>query len=299
MDEIETREHGHSQSKDFFRFKVGDYQALSVSDGVFADRAVRYLVAPEATDEEYDLSFDGHGISDERDQLHANALLIDTGHARVLFDTGAGPTMGPGCGHLKSNLVRAGIEPQTIDIVVISHGHMDHLGGISDAEGNPNFPNARFFISTVEWNFWTSDTVENHQMLPDEMKAAGMIVARQQLASIRDKVTLIEPGDFILPSIQAIDAKGHSPGQLAFRAHSADSSITYTADTMHMPSISLQHPDWVNGLDNDREAARATRKAFIDRFTAENALIIVPHFPFPGVGQIAKSASAHYWRPLV
>jgi glyoxylase-like metal-dependent hydrolase (beta-lactamase superfamily II) len=287
------------QGAGFYRLKVGEFEAVSISDGGTPFEAIRLLLAPEATDAEYETSLKTHVRENDTPYLHDNTLFVDTGRNKVLFDTGAGPTLGPGCGKQKANLLRAGIDPAAIDTVILSHGHPDHIGGILDETGRLNFPNARFFISKVEWDFWIADQVKIGQRMPDEMKVLAVQVAKQQLAGIKDRVTFIAPGDKVLPSIEAINARGHSPGQLAFRVASGKDSIVFAADTMHLPAISLEHPEWINGLDDDQEVGRQTRKAFIERFAADRSLIIVPHFPFPGVGRIARTASAYAWEPVL
>ena len=91
-----------------------------------------------------------------------------------LWKDAASRRLGLGCGKLKANLRRAGIDLTAIDTVFISHGHMDHLGGILDETGNHNFPNAKFFISKVEWDYWTADQVNVGQRMPDERKGRAV-----------------------------------------------------------------------------------------------------------------------------
>jgi glyoxylase-like metal-dependent hydrolase (beta-lactamase superfamily II) len=285
-----------SQGSGFYRFKIGSFDAVSILDGTLPFEMLRPFIAPDNSDAEYEASLRKPG--DKPLNLDVNTLFVDTGEYKILIDTGAGSTFGPECGKQMTHLRQAGIDPALIDSVILSHGHQDHVSGILDEAGHLNFPNARFFINRREWYFWTDEHVKISQRVPDEMKEMAVQIAKRQLAAITDRVTFISPGDRIASCIEAIDARGHSPGQLAFHVTSERSSIVYVADTMHTPTISLEHPGWTNGFDNDQDVGRQTRQAFVERFASEGTPIFVPHFAFPGVGRIVRTASGYGWEAV-
>ncbi|HVB65493.1 MAG TPA: MBL fold metallo-hydrolase, partial [Nitrolancea sp.] len=130
-----------------------------------------------------------------------NILLIDTGSHRVLVDTGCGPHPAkPINGKLLERLAAAGVSTDTIDTVIITHAHWDHVEGNTDGQGNPTFPNARYVISDVEW--------ETHTAEPNA-------IAQAQLLSIADRFEQIKMDAEIVPGIRAIPAPGHTLGQIA------------------------------------------------------------------------------------
>jgi glyoxylase-like metal-dependent hydrolase (beta-lactamase superfamily II) len=283
----------------FYRFKLGNFQVVSVSDGGTLLQPMKMLYAPDASEDEYRTTLRNHVREAEPEYSHLNTLFVGTGDNKILIDTGAGSMLGPGCGKQRVNLLRAGIDPDSIDSIILSHGHVDHVGGILNESGDSNFPNARFFISKEEWDFWTADHVTIGQRIPEQMKEMAIHGAKHELAAIKDRVTFVKPGEFVFPSIEAIDARGHAPGQLAFRIISGEDTLVYAADTMHSTAISLEHPEWANALDNDQVTGCETRLAFLKRLATERTLITVPHFPFPGLGRISQTVRGYGWEPLL
>ena len=112
------------------------------------------------------------------------------------------------------NLRSIGVAPEEIDTVILTHGHVDHIGGNLDQAGKLAFPNARYVMSRAEWDFWAAD--------PDlaAFKVTAFIdlirsVARTQLPPIQERLILVEDGDEIVPGIQVVAAPGHTPGHIA------------------------------------------------------------------------------------
>jgi len=209
-----------------------------------------------------------------------NILLIDTGSHRVLVDTGCGPHPAkPINGKLLERLAEVGVSTDTIDTVIITHAHWDHVEGNTDGQGNPTFPNARYVISDVEW--------ETHTAEPNA-------IAQAQLLSIADRFEPIKMDAEIVPGIRAIPAPGHTLGQIALLIGSDDAQLLHSADVFHDP-VELIHPEWYFNFDADPEATVSTRRRLFDLAAREQLLVMPYHFPFPGLGHIAAEGDHWSW----
>ncbi|WP_051329007.1 MBL fold metallo-hydrolase [Geminicoccus roseus] len=285
------------QGAGFYRFSLGDLQLATVSDGTFLARPVQPLLAPDAPPSAFAETLHRSFLPADRAGIQVSALFVDTGRQKILIDAGAGSVMGDGLGQLVRNLGRAGIAPEAIDLVVISHAHIDHLAGAFDAAGAPVFPNAGYVIGQKEWEFWHRADIRLGDRLPD---AAGRIQAtRTWLAAIEGRVRMVRQGQEVVPGVTALAAFGHSAGQLAFLLESRGESLFYTADLVHHPVLGLQHPEWHVGFDDDPVLAVAARRQALERAVVDRLLVQAPHFPFPGLGHVVRRGGTAYgWEPV-
>lgn len=280
-----------------YRFKLGDFEVSTILDG----RVVRQGLSPT------------HGGVDRADEVKAIAranridpdryehpfvpTLVNTGKQLVLFDTGNGalarehaPLRGrlPD-GELAVRMHEAGYPPEHVDVVVITHGHPDHIGGLMQG-GAPVFPNARYVFGAAEFDFWVRGDVREARKFNREL-------FMQLAAPLADRASFIKPGDDVVPGIRAIDAAGHSPGMLAFLIESGGRQILNWADTCCHYAVSLQRPDLHFELDDDNEKAAATRTRLLDMSVAEDLFVIGYHMPFPGIGHVERAGSGYRWVP--
>jgi hypothetical protein len=198
--------HGPGHGPDVHRFRVGALDCVAVSDGIRPYPAHMFFVnAPEA-----ELREELAAVGDGRETVTSsyNCLAIRAGDEWAVVDTGIGP-VDPSLGQLLPRLREADIPPEEIGTVVLTHGHPDHIGGLTDAEGNLNFPNARYILWRDEWEFWTSD--ERLAELPEVMAS----FARKNLPPIAERVELLEREAEILPGVQAFPTPGHTPGHMS------------------------------------------------------------------------------------
>lgn len=194
----------------FYRFKHGTMQITMVSDGPLplGEPSGAFLGASK---DEIGKMLADNFLSPSNVVLEQNAPVVNTGKNLVLFDTGMGAQkmFGPTTGRLMQSLREAGIRAAQIDSVVISHGHIDHIGGLVDAKNKKLFPNATVYISQADFDFWTDDK--------DPKKNKDFVAhARKNLLPYRDRIKFIKDGEEILPGITAMAAPGHTVGNMVF-----------------------------------------------------------------------------------
>ena len=286
-----------------FRFKLGSFECVAISDGAFnyPPESLFANVAPQQVAE----VLRQHNLPTGYITTPYTCLLINTGQHRVLIDTGAGnigvlaARMFPSVDHsttvtgkLAGNMRAIGIQPSQIDTVIITHAHPDHVGGTLDEAGELVFPNAHYFIAKDEWDFWLSDAAAT------KTPATMVNIARQNLAPLHDRLTLIDDGASIVPGIQAIATPGHTPGHIALSIVSDGQRALHISDVVLYP-LHLEYPDWLPVFDISPEQAAISKHRIFNRAAEEQALVFGHHFPpFPNLGYVQKTETGWQWEPI-
>jgi glyoxylase-like metal-dependent hydrolase (beta-lactamase superfamily II) len=276
----------------WYRFKIGDFEATVVSDGAIniGKYADLYSKTPK---EQVEAFVRGEFLSPDAVLLQENCLVLNTGDKLVLFDTGTGraKAFGDGAGRLGASLAAAGIKAEDIDIVLLTHGHIDHLSGIMAAD-NRLFPNAQIAISKTDFDFWTDQ---------GKLSAPGLKVlidaARANLLPNKDRLLFVENGKEPIKGVTAISTPGHTPGHVSYAIASGSVTFLFAGDFATHSAISFKHPDWDFGFDSDPPTASATRVKMLDMAAAERMTLITYHFAFPGIGYVAKDGGAYRYVP--
>jgi glyoxylase-like metal-dependent hydrolase (beta-lactamase superfamily II) len=287
---------------DIYHFELGDFHCIAVSDGThtyapptFPPPAV-FLFA-NVPKERLEPVLREHNLQPEQWLEWTSpyiCLVINTGKHWVLVDTGA-DGLAPSTGKLLRNLQSVGIMPKDIDTVILTHGHPDHIGGNTDDEGRRVFPDAQYVMWKDEWEFWTSGQAETK--LDEDRRERQMRFARKNLPPIQGRLELVDHETEIRPGIQAVAAPGHTPGQMALAISSRGKQLLCVSDVILHP-IHLEQPEWCAGTDFSPQQVVATRRKLLKRAATENALVLAFHFPFPGLGHVARKGKAWQWQPV-
>jgi glyoxylase-like metal-dependent hydrolase (beta-lactamase superfamily II) len=265
-----------------YRFKIGAFNCLAVSDGTFVYPAGMVFV--NAPQKEYEAVLGERRLPLDKIETPYICLHLETGEHRVLLDTGAGK-LAPTTGRLVKNLLSEGIDPETIDTVILTHGHPDHIGGNLDSSGNLTFPNARYVMSREEWDFWTFNPDLSGLKCDDHLKQLLLQYARDMLPPIRHQLDLIDGEGEILPGVRALAAPGHTPGHIALEISSQGEVLIDAVDAMLHP-ILIDRLDWYSAVDLLPDKALASRRRLLERAAESGATLMAFHFPFPGLGRV-------------
>lgn len=277
-----------NQMPGFYRTAVGGLTVTVLSDGTLS--LPRERVAPEAPQDRFVQLLDDQRQATDLITAQMNLTLVDTGRDLVLMDTGIS-TGQPTGGRLLRNLDAAGISPDRIGTVVITHAHPDHVSGLTDADGMPVFPNARILISEAEWAFFGDE--DRASQVPEAMQ--GMILGVQaKLFAVRDRIERFQTGAEIARGLTAVDASGHTPGHTAVRIADGDEQLIVTGDLANH-WVFFNHPDWRFGFDMDGEAASAARRRIMEEAATDRVRLLTYHLPFPGIGYAAAQGTAYRW----
>ena len=272
-------------------FRIGELTALALRDGVLEIPNDNQVFGVGHTPDEVSAVLGAAGAPTDKLHLSLQPLLVKTTDHVLLFDTGAGINFGPTAGQVLTALADAGIEPQNVTDIFISHVHGDHVGGLMDASGVLVFPAATIHLSEPELAYLKG---------LDEKTATNVGIARYAtfVSAITPKVKTFSPGSEIIPGVvKAVEIKGHTPGHSGYLISSGQSSLLYVGDAMHHYVVSVQKPEWANGFDGDTDAAAASRSALLAQNAANGQRLYAVHFPFPGIGKIEHRDGGFVWVP--
>jgi glyoxylase-like metal-dependent hydrolase (beta-lactamase superfamily II) len=203
-----------------------------------------------------------------------NAFLIKTLQHNVMVDAGMGKSAGPNAGHLLEYLKRAGVEPGQIDLILITHFHFDHLGGLLTSEGKPAFPNAVVRVSQVESDFWMGDETKIPANMRERAKSIKAIFTPYIAANLYKP---FKPDEILGEGIKAMPAYGHTPGHTVFSFSSKGEELWCIGDLLHIGLVQFKRPTASMAFDSDKKTAAASRIDFLKRAAASHVVIAGAH----------------------
>ena len=261
-------------------FALGDFTVTTLLDGSIPRDGVKDIFGVNVEADTFEQVSAENFIPADMAQFFFTPTLVDTGSELVLFDTGLGQ------GGIAKALADAGRTTDEIDVVVITHMHGDHIGGLM-TDGSPTFANARYVTGRAEYDGWKA--------LPDSGPAKQMATHVDPLA---EKMTFVEDGDSPVSGITAMAAFGHTPGHMTYMLDSGGSQLVLTADLANHYVWPFQNPDWHTSFDSDKEAASASRRRVLDMLAAEKVPMIGYHMPFPAAGFVETRGDGFRFVPV-
>ena len=283
----------HDQVPGFYRLKVGDLEVTALLDGsAVADP--HWLNGEKTADGLLKaLQTDPH-LMDGSD----SGYLVNTGKQLILVDAGSGTWYGGGAfGHLAANLRSAGYTPEEVDLVLVTHLHADHIGGLTTQDGQIVFPNAEVYVAKPESDFWLSPEIaaKAPKDVQPFFQAAQGVAAPYIKAGKWHTFSGSVP---IVDGMQVVPLHGHTPGHTGYEFSSKGQKILFWGDTIHAQRVQLQHPDVTVAFDIAPAAAAATRNQLLSELAREDVVIAGPHMLFPGLGRLHKAGSGYSWAPV-
>jgi len=273
------------------RRKVGEMEVTALLDGyldVSPDLIVGYDAAIDAQLKQEQF------ISSENHRIAINAFLVNTDDKLVLVDAGTSDKMGPTLGKLGGALAAAGVSPDQIDAVLITHMHPDHLFGVLTPDGKKAFPNAELILPEADYGFWFDDAAMG--AAPEQFRPF-FLGARQAADAYADAQTRISSDAEVLSGIRSVPLPGHTPGHTGYMISSGNDALFVIADAVHVSTLQMAHPEWGIAFDIDPGKAVETRKKVFDQAASDRVLVAGSHLPFPGFGHIGKAGAANRFVP--
>ena len=279
-----------------YRYKLGDYELIQLMDGARTFPMPDKFVVNVSKDEAIKAAAAAY-MPDGKVTIPFSPMIVNTGSKLVAIDTGNGlganAASKGAVGQARLNMEAAGIDPKQIDIVVISHFHGDHIGGLKNADGSPAFPNAEIKVPKVEAAFWGDDANAGRA---NGFNKAQFPNVKKMMAGL--KVTPYEADKEVAPGITSVFTPGHTPGHMSFVVASGSKKMMVQSDVSNIPSLFIKHATWQAIFDNDPDLTIATRKKFYDMVAAEKMIVSGYHFPYPCVGHVEKTTDGYQMVPV-
>jgi glyoxylase-like metal-dependent hydrolase (beta-lactamase superfamily II) len=280
-----------------YALQIGEIDVMVISDGVLplptamlghnADPSVRaawmhdMFLPPDAFD------------------WALNAVLVRSGGKTILIDAGLGsdPDLNlPRAGQLIKRLESAGIDLASVTDVVLTHMHMDHIGGLLVAGVKDRLrPDVQIHVAAAEVKFWDAPDF-THTSMPPGFPDALRATAKRFVKEYHNQLRQFDEDYEVAPGVIVRRTGGHTPGHSIVRVASGGSALTFAGDAVF--TVGFDHPDWYNGFEHDPEEAARVRSRLLKELAATGELLVATHMPFPSLGRVALDGDAYRWVPI-
>jgi glyoxylase-like metal-dependent hydrolase (beta-lactamase superfamily II) len=275
-----------AQDLQFAKFKVGNLEIVSISDstGTMSTSLLRDIDIQTALK----AALEG-GLAQDKAEASAfpsfiNTFVVKLPQGLVLIDAGLGVQ-----GQTLMNLAAAGISPDQIKAVLLTHFHGDHVGGLIDQDGKAAFPEAIVYAATAEDSYWLDRGKPRNELVPKVLNPYKQA----------DRYKLVSPEDEVFPGVKVVELYGHTPGHVGFLFEGGEQDFLAWGDIVHIALVQFAHPEATLQYDVDTVKAAETRKKIFNEAAQKGYVVAGAHLPFAGLGQVQKKGSAYAFSPLV
>lgn len=276
-----------------YALRIGDIDVLVVSDGVLPlpTETMATNVDPAVRAEWFKDMFVGPDMFD----WALNVLVLRSGDKTILVDAGLGGQFPgfPRAGQFPKRLQAAGIDLASVTDIIITHMHMDHVGGLLVDEVKQRLrPDVRIHVTAAEIAFWQTPDFEQTAM-PNPVPEVLRTTATQFIDAYADKIMAFDEECEVAPGVVAKLTGGHTPGHCVVHVASGGERLTFAGDALF--PVGFDHPDWHNGFEHDPEESVRVRVRLLQQAAASGEYLVATHLPFPSVGRVAADGDAFRW----
>ncbi|MGE8631955.1 MAG: MBL fold metallo-hydrolase [Achromobacter piechaudii] len=280
-----------------YALRIGEIDAMVVSDGV--------LPLPTSTMatnvEPADLAawLDHMFMPPDAFDWPLNVMVARSGDQTILIDAGLGGQFPgfPRAGMFPQRLASAGIALESVTDVIITHMHMDHVGGLLVPDVQKRLsPDVRIHVAAAEVAFWTSPDF-TQTVMPKPVPDVLRTTATRFYNEYRDRLHIFADTHAVAPGVTVRVTGGHTPGHAVVDLVSGGERLTFAGDALF--PVAFDHPEWHNGFEHDPEVSAKVRIGLLRELAENRGLLVAAHLPFPSVGRIARAGEAFRWVPVI
>lgn len=278
-----------------YALRIGDIEVLVISDGVLP--LPTETMSTNVDPAEREAWFKDMFLGPDAFDWALNVLVVRSGDQTILIDAGLGGQFDgfPRAGQSLRRIEAAGIDLGSVTDVVLTHMHMDHVGGLLGDDVKSRLrPDLRIHVAAAEVDFWAAPDFSQTDM-PDPVPEVLRSTAKQFLDQYHNKLQTFEEEHEVAPGVVARRTGGHTPGHSVITVTAGEERLTFAGDIVF--PVAFDHPDWHNGFEHDPEESVRVRIRMLQEAAASGELLVATHMPFPSVGHVALNGDRFRWVP--